>query len=680
LDASDFAIASDGGLVLSVKSDGIYFSNDEGLSWQKNAIGLDHPDSYATSLSSGTNGIVYAIVDDYLYRFEKNSGIWENTGNRFVEESKVIVDKKGSMFILSDSLQVSLFISKDGGYSFDTILNNPKIRDLKAFSINGNDNNYVLVAGNVKSDLYRVSDDGVVVTKIYSASVTNPQMIWDDDGFVFMISSNAEIIRMDSLGKNLSYITWSPYILFRIFKKENGRLLLLTYDGDYESQDQGVNWTKVNSNYYKEGSQDPNYYFDGNTVYLLNTRCISNGLYKTDDEGHNWSEFGNLFSNPFINGLFANSAGNVFSSSFDCYDSRYFYTRDKGLNWKNINIPVSEFGSYSLLSNKRGDLFINSNSKIYKSDDYGRTWYPITIFNNIDLYNLTGDNKNLLFASGGSFMNLGYFSNDGGSNWFIPYFHNQQISSDLQSLYEHPDGTIFSIDDIFYGGLGYSNDRGMNWDTSGIHFDYFYSSCITKSGLIYFCGVKYSPINEKDFGLYVSRDKLGSIDKVFGGLIYDLVSDNDENLYALDSTGGCKKSTDGGKNWINFSGGLPENTYASYITIDNDQYLYIGMENHKIYKTIIPVSHTVATKSNNDIHSVQLIPNPAIDAISLRISVENFSFPMAWNLLDIHGQKLSRGEIDSNKSTINIENLPNGIYFLKFDDPKLPVQKVVVEH
>ncbi len=680
LDASDFAIASDGGLVLSVKSDGIYFSNDEGLSWQKNAIGLDHPDSYATSLSSGTNGIVYAIVDDYLYRFEKNSGIWENTGNRFVEESKVIVDKKGSVFILSDSLQVSLFISKDGGYSFDTILNNPKIRDLKAFSINGNDNNYVLVAGNVKSDLYRVSDDGVVVTKIYSASVTNPQMIWDDDGFVFMISSNAEIIRMDSLGKNLSYITWSPYILFRIFKKENGRLLLLTYDGDYESQDQGVNWTKVSSTFYKERSYDPQYYFKNNICYLLNKGSISNDLYKSVDEGKSWIDYSSYFSNPIVTYIFSNTPGFVYVAFLDCFYPRYNYSDDKGHSWKPMNTNFSEFGSYSLLSNANGELFIESGDTIYKSRDNGQTWNLIAIDTMNRFRSLSGDNRNLIYVSFGFGSNGGYFSNDGGQNWLGINFRNMSFPPQLINLYEHPDGTLFALDDLFNGGLVYSNDKGINWDTAKMHFDFIYGSCMTKSGVFYLAGVNSSNNSGMSAGFYVSHDKLNSLDKIYGGVFYDLLSDNDENLYALDSAGIYKKSIDGGRTWQDFTSGLPVNPLGYYLAIDKDQYLYIGMRNHKVFRTVEPVSSTVSTQNVRFVHSIQLSPNPANDEILLALDSDQIRFTAKWILLDIHSRKIMDGEIKSDRSCIKLEGLPNGIYFLKFDDPKLPVQKMVVEH
>ena len=77
--------------------------------------------------------------------------------------------------------------------------------------------------------------------------------------------------------------------------------------------------------------------------------------------------------------------------------------------------------------------------------------------------------------------------------------------------------------------------------------------------------------------------------------------------------------------------------------------------------------------------SIGIQPNPVNDFVSITIYA-NTSYPLVWQLFDIQGYSLLNGKLNSDKSIINVESLPNGIYFLKFGEAKLPVQKIVVEH
>jgi len=83
---------------------------------------------------------------------------------------------------------------------------------------------------------------------------------------------------------------------------------------------------------------------------------------------------------------------------------------------------------------------------------------------------------------------------------------------------------------------------------------------------------------------------------------------------------------------------------------------------------IFSIDIVTALESNELHHEISLHPNPAKNSIQLELSkLENF--PIGYTILDNQGKLVQKGLIQQASEKINIQNLPNGIYHIKTDNP-----------
>ena len=73
----------------------------------------------------------------------------------------------------------------------------------------------------------------------------------------------------------------------------------------------------------------------------------------------------------------------------------------------------------------------------------------------------------------------------------------------------------------------------------------------------------------------------------------------------------------------------------------------------------------------NDI-VLALYPNPAIDYLNLKLTENEsgFGFPKAYKIIGTNGQVYHRNLISGNATSIDIRNLPTGVYFLALENQK----------
>lgn len=67
--------------------------------------------------------------------------------------------------------------------------------------------------------------------------------------------------------------------------------------------------------------------------------------------------------------------------------------------------------------------------------------------------------------------------------------------------------------------------------------------------------------------------------------------------------------------------------------------------------------------------SCSVFPNPVISHLTLRVE-ENFSHQLAYQLYTLNGQSLHSAKIVSPETTISMENLSSGLYFLRIIETK----------
>jgi len=77
---------------------------------------------------------------------------------------------------------------------------------------------------------------------------------------------------------------------------------------------------------------------------------------------------------------------------------------------------------------------------------------------------------------------------------------------------------------------------------------------------------------------------------------------------------------------------------------------------------------------------LQIFPNPTSGLIQIKLSGAT-NFPVLWELTDLQGKGLLTGELEENVSDTNLNSIPPGIYFLKFNlkSKGILTRKIVIE-
>jgi hypothetical protein len=651
----DFIVERDSLLVLSGIDVGILMSNDKGKHWTKYYMGLPDSSAAANSLAEGPDGFIYAIVNSQLYKLNIGSKIWENTSHSF-SIAQLLYSKSNYLYIL-DNHNTEIYFSNDNGLTIHRILDEKKFKKITAYSFNGYGNNYFIVDSGQSYSIYRMNDDGSEPHEILNTPNFIFGLNWHPNGYVYFYEPDAlYFYKMDSSGNQFVKIQIDTGYLSnwitKITNKPNGNLLALTEKGDYESSDNGLNWVKKNSLYAVPYNIEKLFFIDS-SIFIFLSRCSQMQLLRSDDNGLKWLALDSSFMHPLVFKIFNDGLGNIFAR---ICSSNYLYTKDKGVQWENLNIPVLDLPVYDLVSTVTGNVIFLSYSsfKLYKSKNYGQSWEHFSIYNDSIFAAIGSDFKNMVIAFG----DRSYISNDGGENWdSIP---NPPSPKYLMKTYFHPDGTVFFVSSDFSNFIYTTDKYGLNQTYTPYQFNSIKSLCITDKGLIYIVG---EPKFGFQSGLFVSNNKLEDLTFISNTYLDNIVVDSSGNLYGNNMYNKCVRSTDGGFTWEDFSSGLPFEDSNSFV-VDDDQNIFIGLFYDRVFKTIVPTANPVSTKDYKAIDSVLINSNPVEHFLCLTISNKNIASGH-YKIIDLNGIEKLSGEFHTNQFTVDCSSLPNGMAYIQ---------------
>lgn len=382
-------------------------------------------------------------------------------------------------------------------------------------------------------------------------------------------------------------------------------------------------------------------------------------------------------------------------------------------NWTQLPIPDT-LDPFYINAELPGYLFISSGPSLFRSDDYGLTWFNIS-----DTILLSGPiakvNDSSLIVQGGTDL---YRSDNWGNDWYpvgLPF-------------YESP---IFikcnSNEDIFmgyWGGVLRSKNSNNYWDT-----------IISTDNLECFCDIEfcqpyeffiasYKYLGPPWGGFYRSLDDGQTIEHV--GLIdvhiHELEKTSDDILYAgtfnnlqrsydlgstwevvCDTISGVPLiisngdsifagwhvnfglpiylSDNLGISWINYSLGVSIYT-ARMLSISPQGHLYIRGDlasNRKvIYSTRSPF--VSINEFDFDKGTVRTFPNPCKNTLHITIPQNMLENPCEIKIFDFQGRLLLK-DFNSNyiqNFSMNLGSLKTGIYFLVvISDKKIITNKII---
>lgn len=657
LSLSAFTVSSDGVWVVSATRHGIYFSTDQGKSWAKRSVGLYRSDSYATSLASGPNGIIYAIIDDEFYRMEKGIGEWDKSIYKF-GNVKIYANSNGTIFTYGGSFESRLYFSNDKGETFNSIQFTDFPR-LDVLSLNGNNNNF-FIAEDKRSDSYLVkfSDDGKTIEKLLQLDFSFPSLVWHPKGKLFLIDSSEGLIKMDSTGKVEAKISTNYLYFTQLYVKPNGDLLGIAFESDYISLDLGNTWKKLVTNIYKSTANSSIEFYDNSAYIAYHNGCLNNNstLQYSSDSGLNWKSLDANFNNPEHSIL--NYSNGILYSQF-CYSSDIQFTKDKGLTWSLLPKTNQYFGGFTTISN--GNIYLEYDSNVMLSNDNGENWKKLIINGDTTIRSIVSDRKKSIMAT--SDVNV-YISLDGGQIWKHVISPPRTVDS---KLFTFSDSTLILI----YRGhssnntLFISKDLGLHWDLLPFDFDYLGAFTLLSDNCLIFSGT-----NQNDYGTFVSFDKLKSYSKVSSKTFETIIEDKNENLYGFDYLVVCETSKDKGKTWKNMTVGLPLVNQKDYyeltsaMEIDEDGYLYLAYRNYPVFRTINPV--TSLSEQNSSSINISL-HSTIVDQLLILNFENSYDDLLDFSIFDQMGKIVlaeKRSIRDTKQLIVNVDQLNSGMYFI----------------
>jgi photosystem II stability/assembly factor-like uncharacterized protein len=244
----------------------------------------------------------------------------------------------------------------------------------------------------------------------------------------------------------------------------------------------------------------------------------------------------------------------------------------------------------------------------------------------------------------------------------------------------------------------HTTDGGNNWSQQHTGFDYLRAIKFTSDSIGYAVGDNGRILKTTDAGQNWSLLTTGVVFH-----FNDLSFINDSTGWANGSyiTGGCYSTSDAGNNWNAQT--LPTTTPVSSVHFLNAQQGWQAGENGKIYftanggnswttqnssttsnlsclrmynqqtgyaagagGTLLKYENASSSIDELPSRSISIFPNPSSDYISLTFPYERETTP--YTITDETGRIILKGILDKSLSTIDISDLPAGMYLLQTSD------------
>ena len=268
------------------------------------------------------------------------------------------------------------------------------------------------------------------------------------------------------------------------------------------------------------------------------------GVYRSTDNGDNWTLIDNGLTNTYVTALAINSSNNIFAATFG---GGAFRSTDNGDSWTALNTGVPNATFLSLAINASGYIFAGGDPLggpvgVLRSTDNGDSWEPVN--NGLD----TGNGINALLATSNGSLFAGTYgdgvfrSTDNGDNW-------SQINNGLTTIFvlsfaTNASGDIFA-GTYFGGGVFRSTDNGDTWSEQN-------------DGII---ATEVRAIARRPFAIPIQHPNVSAIDLIFAG------------TYGS----GMFRSSDSGGSWQKINNGLSA-LYESALAINANNHIFVGAD------------------------------------------------------------------------------------------------------
>ncbi len=472
-------------LILSTVIDGVWRSEDGGITWSRASAGLERTDgsnelpylfAYNVQFHPTSRDIVYSLMDDSrLYRSVDAGRSWSPLSREGIPDSVVYEGEKEGSYITSFHLlpdrpnilyavvlDDSLYKSVDGGSTWRT-MNLPFTEDdiyphVEEIAINRANTSQLYAFS--EAMFLNSNDDGQTWESIYAGDnhyfVRRSLVVDPDDGMLYA----AGVFEID------------------YFK---GYTVIV-------SSDSGRHWDRLLFPYgIPEGF---NYHFHLNLSPQGEIIHTNPEFYFIRDQGNTWIKFadtldwkGDEYGNQITKSLVINPLNALTIYAATWFDEEGF--NDPGFLWKSIDggksFQMLDSPTHRLrISQVRAPtdrpdiLYIANGSVLWKSDTRGQDWAFLKTgpFRSIGFFQ---GNSNVIYLKSSLHLNR---SENGGQSW--GEIQTPDGSGDIEHIAVHPadSSCIFTVNahslwsdyDVIFRSL----DGGTTWNLCSI-VDYYYS-------------------------------------------------------------------------------------------------------------------------------------------------------------------------------------------------------------
>lgn len=605
---------------------GVFFSNDNGITWNQKNNGLTNKTVYSivvngTDIFIGTGGSGVFLSTD-------NAETWKPVNKGMSNSDVRSLFYKGSNIFAGTEMD-GVFISSDNGKNWQSInsgLTNSPFRTIIEYAGS-------IYVGTNGSGLFRTFNNGLQWTKTNVLNKNDPNS--DKINALAVIDTKLFVGTEGGLYTTTSYsniqITWSPPTSgfpVNSLKVKGSNIYVGTraegYDYNLNDINQHSIWRNMSKNMYV---QKGNY-----------------GVLFSSNNGITWSYINKGLSNKPVNAITV-IGSNLFAGTLG---TGVYFSDNNGVSWKLRNKGIGSSKIVSIV-NLSGTVYAGTDGAgVHKSSDGGITWEECN--NGLPIMKITSlaSSGSILFA--GTFGAGLYKSIDGGNSWkFCPFSKNIICDSDTWGL---PDisysNSVFYIGDIHITANGKIYISVSGWSSG---------TCFSNNIKI---GMNPGIYSSSDYGdTWVNNTQLGDGSKFASSESYVYTN--------------SIMSANNGFSWSKY----PYFTNAGISSIEAiDSIVVIGTNYDGFYKSNDYGSTFYSNKYINDFIFVGKSINVLAKTTSSMYAGTDYGVYYSSNFFD-KAVKVNKGLLDTNVSTLMI--LGSDIYIGTFNGTiwKRKIQDIV---
>lgn len=718
-------------IYVGAASGGIFQSNDGGSSWQPIfddqpmlSIGdialapIDNEVIYVGTGEVNAGGGSLAYDGDGVYRSDDAGLTWASRGLENVGSiGKVLVDPTdvNTVFVgamgplFRNDTNRGVYKSVDGGASWDQILFISNKTGIIDMSMHPTDPLTIYAVAWERERTPENRTYGGPTSGIYKS--TDGGVSWDE--LTTGLPSDGNLKGRISI----DIATSNPDVLYASYADASGNI-----QGIYRTADAGANWTAVNSNQLTNVGF--HWWFGGLFINPVNENEVYHvgfDMAKTIDGGASWqATFPNVHVDQHALAFNPSDPTEVYLGNDG---GLYVSGNSGGSSVKDLGLPITQFYRFYVDPSDANRTFGGSqdNNTIRTNTGGLSDWVPIFGGDGFQpLVNM--DNGNVIYALSQR-GNLGKSTNGGGSfsgalngiaggdrnNWDTPIAFDPQdndimyygtnrlyrssngadnwavISPDLTngpSTGNLTFGTLTTIDispldsDLIYVGTDDGNvwssiDGGSNYTNISTGLPDRWVTRVQASPTtpnevyVTFSGYRFG---EDDGHVFMSTDNGATWDDLSNNIpdipVSDIEVDGFDNLY-LATDVGVLASSDQGVTWAPFGGNMPSVVVTDLHLDENSGFLFAGTYGRSSYKIDVSTDPLSVAEVGITSEDILMYPNPARDHVT--VSSQLFKGKVRVVIYNQLGQLQKQLSFDGAEKRISLDGFASGLYIVHIE-------------